>query len=203
MYTPVCCLLWGNCRDGGLRKKAPWNARPALHLMWQNSFSNVQDAGRYPERLLGVQCQNRASDSYWVVHLYLLLILRATYSHRACEDGFLIGSSKCKDWFICQLEHLYFSSKTRRAHFWFATALLSSALLLFQQMELCLSLLRSLFHGCGQLLSAVRCLPLWASTENKRDLVCGPQQYTIFPCWKGLNSPLQDLSSIPCIVFIG
>lgn len=64
-----------------------------------------------------------------------------------------------------------FSSKTQRAHFWFAIALLSPPLLLFQQMELCLSLLRSLFHGCGQLLSVARCMPLCASTENKRELV--------------------------------
>lgn len=150
MYTPVCRLLWGNCAEmEDCKKRAPWNARPAFHLMWQSSVSSAQDAGRYPERLLGVHCQNRASDSYWVVHLYLFLILGATYFHRACEDWFLLGSSKCKDWFICQLDHLYFSSKTWRADFWIATALLSPPLLLFQKMELCLTLLRSLFHGCG------------------------------------------------------
>lgn len=167
VYTSLPPPVGKLCRDGGLRKRAPWNARSAFHLMWLSSCLCTRCRGRYPERLLGVHCQNRASDSYWVVHLYLFLILRGTYFHRACEDWFLLGSSKCKDWFICQLDHLYFSSKTWKADCWIAAAPLSPPLLLFQQMELCLTLLRSLFHGCCQLLSVVRCLPLSASTENK------------------------------------
>lgn len=64
-----------------------------------------------------------------------------------------------------------FSSKPQSTHFWFATAFLYPPVLLFGQMKPCLSLLRSLFQGCGQLLSGLRrCQPLGASTGNKVDL---------------------------------
>lgn len=63
------------------------------------------------------------------------------------------------------------SSKPQSTHFWFDSAFLYPPVLLFEQMELCLSLLRSLFQGCGQLLSGLRrYLPLGASAGNKADL---------------------------------
>lgn len=63
-----------------------------------------------------------------------------------------------------------FFSKLQSTHFWFA--FLYPPVLLFEQMELCWILLRSLFQGYGgQLLSGLRrCLPLGASTGNKADL---------------------------------
>lgn len=45
VYTSLPPPVGKLCRDGGLRKRAPWIARPACHLMWLSSLSSAQDAG--------------------------------------------------------------------------------------------------------------------------------------------------------------
>lgn len=45
VYTSLPPPVGKLCRNGGLRKRAPWNARPAFHLMWLSSLSSAQDAG--------------------------------------------------------------------------------------------------------------------------------------------------------------
>lgn len=154
-------------------KRASWNARPATRR------STVCTRRRHMliRTLLGAHCQNTTGEAIETVVTgpscsHLSSFLWPARSAVSVEMDFWKARGKCKDWFMCRPDHLLCVPPSLGALISDLPQLsFATPVPLFEQMELCLSLSRSLFQGCGQLLSGLRrCLPLVDSAEKKGDL---------------------------------